>query len=239
MGWLDDLIGYSQESLGEREREALWMRGVSDSQIAEFRLGCLDRQLPDLKGATSFLKWSSDGDKLRDVFVFPLTNALGDIKGVQFRHVDREEKGYIDFFESQEEPVLFGLGQAAKAIWETESIFLVEGTFDLFPVQRVHAQTVATLHAGVSEDMMRWLRRNVARVWLGYDNDDPGLRASREFRREHGDEFETRIVEYPKVKMVNGRRTKDPSDLWEVWGDGRLGTYLRKQQNPLEALAHG
>lgn len=235
MTWLETLVEFAQANLGERELEALWMRGVSDEQIEQFRIGYLDGKLPRLDDAKAFLDWCWQGRKLQDVHVFPLTNSLGHVKGVQFRYVDRERKGYMDYMAAEDEPILFGLAQAMPAIWETGWVFLVEGVYDLAPIQRVFPNVVATLTDRVTRVFTRLLRRLVDEIWLGYDMDQPGREACERFVKFHGREFKTRVVQYPRIQALGGQGLiKDPGDLWEAWGDERFGVFLRRLQNPYE-----
>lgn len=227
MAWLDDLVAFAQDRMTDRVREALYARGVSDEQIALYRIGHLQRTLPPLEGADDFLAWSGHGQKLNDVFVLPLTNALGAIKGVQFRYCDRDHAGYMDFMLDKSEPVLFGLAQAMPHVWDTGSIFLVEGVFDLFPVQRAFPGVVATLTARVTDEFTRFLRRCTSQIWLGYDNDETGRRATERFIKTRGSDFNVKPVLYPSVQMPNGKRTKDPCDLWETWGEARTQHFFR------------
>jgi len=230
--WLDDLVEQSHAQIGEREREALWMRGVTDLQIDQYRIGWLDSKLPTAAYPQDFLRWSYNGKKLDDVFMLPLTNALGELKGAQFRHVERERTGWRDYFINTDEPAFFGLAQAMPHIWETESVFVVEGGFDVFPIQRGIPQVFATITARVPDPLVRLLRRIARKVWLGYDMDETGRRGCTWFERQYGDEFETRIVEYPRVRLVDGKVSKDPSDLWEAWGDQKFGAFLRRELDP-------
>lgn len=230
MNWLDNLTTYAQKSLGDREREVLWGRGVSDEQIETYRLGYLEDGLPNLDLCPdTFRAWSDDGRKLKDVFLLPMTNTQNQVLGVQFRYVDRSRKGYMDFLADDEEVSLFGLGPAMPHIWRTKSVWLVEGGFDLFPIQRVHPQTVATMTAKVSEPLFRILRRFVDDVWLGYDNDAAGIRGAQSFIKEYGDQVRVHEVRFPRVRKVNGEQSKDPADVWEAWGDEQLGVFIRQQ----------
>jgi hypothetical protein len=105
---------------------------------------------------------------------------------------------------------------------------LVEGGFDLFPLQRHVPNIVATLTARVSQNLLRVLRRLVDEIWLGYDMDKTGRSACEAFTRSHGQEF-TRVytVAYPKVQTTDGHFVKDPGDLWEAWGDARVATFIQ------------
>lgn len=228
MTWMGDLAVACAQNLPERARDALYARGVTDEQIALYGLGYVNRTLPEGDYPEHFLKWASIGDRIDDSFVLPLTNVLGEVRGLQFRHVARERAGYMDFIEVNDEAILFGLGQAASHLWAERSVFLVEGAFDLFPVQRVFPGTISTLTARVTEPLLRLLRRLVTRVWLGYDMDDTGRRAGERYQKQLSSEFDARVVRYPRVPMVGtGKLTKDPSDLWETWGDGQFQEFVR------------
>lgn len=208
----------------DRARETLWGRGVSDEQIEAFGIGYIGQELPGILLPEPFVKWASD--KLDDCFVLPITNAIGEIRGLQFRHVERGRSGYMDFLPEQEEAVGFGLAQAMESVWKSEEVVLVEGGFDLLPIQRVKPAVVATLTARVTEPFVRLLRRLVRRVWIGYDNDSTGNRAYQRFLNQHGRDFDIRRLLYPK-SLFGGKAAKDPGDLWEAWGDTRLKQFLQ------------
>jgi DNA primase len=225
MTWADDLATFAARNLPSKAREELWARGVSDEQISLFQLGYLN-------GTPSgppehFQEWARTGEKLKSVFVLPLTNTLGAIKGFQFRHVDRTHSGYTDYFVDRREPVLFGLGQAAPHMWATRSAFLVEGAFDLFPIHRVFPSVLPTLTASPNPQTVRVLRRLVNKIWMAYDSDPVGRRGCREFEEDHGHEFEVVEVVYPNVKTASGKPVKDPGELWEALGDDQFIPFIR------------
>lgn len=231
MSWLDDFTALSHERLGAKGREALWARGVSDEQIDLFRLGYVNRALPS-GVPEDFVRFSKGGQRLDDSFVLPLTNILGQVKGLQFRHVAPGIRGYLTYYHDRDESVYFGLGQAIPPMWENERAFVVEGAFDVFPIQRVFPETFAALTLGTSEALARLLRRFVKQVWIGYDNDKDGLRACQDFKNDYGAELDVRPMNCPQVRKPDGKVTKDYCELWEVYGDDRVREYLRKQVNP-------
>jgi DNA primase len=227
MNWLDSFVTHCSE-LPEKAREALWARGVTDEQIDAYRIGYVDRVLPEVDLPESFRKWCSVGDRTEDSFILPLTNSLGDIRGVQLRHVERERSGYMTWFAVNDEPILFGLGQAMPYVWASKAIYLVEGAFDLFPVQRVFPGTVSTLTAHINEPLLRLLRRLTSRVVLGYDSDSAGRNSSAYHEKLLRNDFEVRTVTYPRVPMPElGKTSKDPSDLWEAWGETKFQAFLK------------
>lgn len=229
MSWMQELTSYAASRINERVRDALLGRGVSDAQISAYQIGYLDKELPDVV-PDEFRKWASD--KIDDVLLLPLTNSRSEVTGFQVRGVERGKSGYSDYLPDKREANVFGLGQAIEAIWRTRSVFLVEGAFDLFPIQRAYAPVVATLTARANPAFVKVLKRVVDRVWVGYDMDAAGRRGCSDFAREHGRDLKVYIVSYPELKKV-----KDPGDLWEAWGDSQLIPYVRdltKPRDPLE-----
>lgn len=227
--WLEDFVAATTQAVDERVQESLYARGVTDEQIALYRLGYIDRKLPNLEYPQAFLNWCFQGEKLADSYVLPLTNALGEIKGLQFRHVEQAKKGYMDFIPDKGEAVLFGLGQAMPHVWTTRRILLVEGGFDVFPMQRYFPDVVATLTAHLIEALVRVLRRlEVSDLWLGYDRDKTGRESTEQVKKQYGKEFRLHVLTLPHdVKMVDGKVVKDPSGLWETWGEEKFGRFIR------------
>lgn len=217
---------FAQAQLPARVRESLWARGVSDDQIDSFKVGYLNGKLPDLPHpADTFLEWANNNGGLKDVVVLPLTNILGDILGLQFRGVS--VKKYSDFIMPVDEPVTLGLSQAAEGIWKSEEVWVVEGGFDMFPLQRVFPNVIPTLTAKVTLPLVRLLRRLVRRIWLLYDADKGGREATKEFLERYGKEFDVHLVKIPPLTLPSGKRVKDPGEWWEAWGDEKLATHLR------------
>jgi DNA primase len=210
-------------------REALWTRGATNSQIDFYRVGYFEGELPLLNYPKDFLKWCSMGTTIQSMLVFPLTTSSGDIRGLQFRSSVPAIKGYRDYTPYPEEPVFFGLAQAVKAMWETEEACVVEGAFDLFPVQRQCPGTVATLTSHVPRELARLLRRFLGTLWILYDRDSAGIKGGRKFLSEYRDYFTTKIIQIPKVpKIVGEGWIKDPAELWEAWGDERFGVFWKQ-----------
>lgn len=239
--WLDDFVAACAGALDDRVRDSLYARGVTDAQIDLYRLGYVDRKLPELPYPPNFLTWCFGGEKLDDSIVLPLTNAQGEIKGLQFRHVEQEKKGYTDFIAEKGEAVLFGLGQAMPHVWGSHRILLVEGGFDLFPMQRYFPEATATLTAHLLDALVRVLRRlEVSDIWLAYDTDQTGRESTEKVKRNYGEQFNIRVLSMPQVKMADGKLSKDPSGLWETWGEEKFGSFVRplieRAVSPMERL---
>jgi DNA primase len=226
--WLDSFVQATAQAVDDRVREALYARGVTDDQIALYQIGYIDRKLPELEYPPKFIDWCFAGEKLDEMFVLPLTNAVGEIKGLQFRHTEQERKGYTDFVPEKGEAVLFGLGQAIPHVWNSRRVLLVEGAFDLFPMQRYFPDVTATLTAHLLDALVRVLRRiEVSDIWLGYDRDQTGRDSAQKIVKHYGKYFRVHTLNFPDVKMVDNKTAKDPSGLWETWGEEKFGEKIR------------
>ena len=231
MTWLDALVERAHGEMNGDVREPLWQRGVSDTQIDTFRIGCLvGARLPkDLEVSSRFAAWwANHGRQFRNALVFPLTSTLGLVHGLQFRDLHPKQRGYLDYFETKEEPSFFGLAEAMPSVWQTEEIWLVEGVFDLCPIQRHVPNVISTMHAGVSKQLARVLRRVARTLLIAYDMDSTGLTVSYDLARELKSLFEVVVVKCPRVRLSNGAPAKDPNDLWSAWGDAGLGAFLKR-----------
>lgn len=227
--WTEDFL--SRCELPEDRREELWARGVSNWQIETYRIGYLDSGLPELELPTTFTKWSHGGKRVEECFVFPLTNWLGEIQGFQFRPADRERKGYMDYFLDRKQAVSFGLGPAGLSVWETRRVCIVEGVFDLFPVQRLVPWVVSVLTAKVANQFARSLSRVVDEAFLLLDDDAAGRLGTERFLKYYQGWFRSvEVIRYPTgVSTCTGSRVKDPGDIWEAWGDERFASFFGPQ----------
>lgn len=217
---LENLVAeaHTRLKLSQIHLELLQLRGVSEQQVLQYRLGITDGPL-DLPGLEE-----GSGDS----FVFPLTNARRQVRGIQTRKCDVSAKGYLDYLETKEEWVTFGLGEATPHVWTTRKVLVVEGSFDLFPLARVYPFTISLLTSSFSPIALRYLKRMASKVYLGLDNDMPGVRGSQEFVQKHGSFFQTvETISYPKPTLASGAKAKDPSDLYSVWAGPRLDQYLK------------
>ncbi len=224
--FLDDLVDLAQSQVTEVEREALWARGVSNKQIDLYRIGFL-HEVPSWDFPERFSRVVEKC--IHDTLVFPLTNPLGEIQGVQFRPVDRNRKRFSEYYHDNSQLSLFGLGQAMPFLWDTRTAWLVEGVFDLFPIQREIPNTFATLTAAVSKQTLTFLKRVVDKLVFVYDNDQTGREGAASFERYHSNDFKSiSIVKLPKIsKGPEGGFTKDPGDLWETLGDLTMSDYVK------------
>lgn len=183
----------------DRPMSYLNKRGVTPKQASDFGLGYFPEddwppypQNFDEEDVDKYWKWSFKGARLKDKLVFPLTNSAGTLMGIEVRTPSDEKKDYSKFYltKAAAYPIFFGVSQAIEKIWDTETVFIVEGLFDIFPLHRVYANTICTCTAEVSKNQLTFLERYCKKVHVAFDQDEFGDRFFNSFYRNHRDDFD-------------------------------------------------
>jgi len=204
-------------------------RGVSDAQIEGIGIGYFppEQWPPYLKDSgdediQKYLEWSSNGYRMKGKLVFPMRNAAGFLRGIQIRSPSREKKDYSKYYlsRSKVDAIFFGIELAMSHIWKTGEVYLCEGLFDYFPLQRVFTNTICTGTANVSKRQVEFLLRYVEDVNVVFDMDWGGDQFYRRFTEDYGDSFKT-------VRRIEVRG-KDVSEMWEQVGDEGLEKRLTR-----------
>jgi len=161
---------------------------------------------------------------MRGKLVFPMRNPLGVLRGIQIRSPDRDKKDYSKFYlkRSKVDAVFFGAELAMESVWETKRIFLCEGLFDYFPLQRIFSNTVCTGTANVSNRQIQFLERMVQDITVVFDMDWGGNEFWTKFQRDHSSKFRS-------LTRLELRGGKDVSDMWAALGQEVLEERLTRQ----------
>ena len=121
-------------------------------------------------------------DRFRNRIIFPIHDAGGQVIGFGGRVMDDSLPKYLN---SPESPVynksksLYGLHRARQACREADSVYIVEGYFDLIRLHQSNVENaVATLGTALTEDHIRMLRGYARKAVLVFDSDDAGIRAA-------------------------------------------------------------
>lgn len=230
MGYLDAIFEKAQGHLVENEKALRYLisRGVSKEQVLELGLGYIPEEEwpPFIKekdaSPEELFYWdrSRKGSRLKGKLLFPMTNAMGAIRGFQIRTPDTEVKDYWKFYDlhADIDGLFFGTKPAMKSIWEKREVVLVEGIFDIFPVQRVFPNTISTGTANLSANQIEFLLRYVDRVLVMFDNDSFGDDFWNHFSKHHRRDFQ----DLTKISYSG----KDPSESWKALGEARFKAQL-------------
>jgi len=147
-----------------------------------------------------------EGDSYYDTFrnrlLFTISDLHGRAIGFGGRVMDDSLPKYINSPESpiyHKSEVLFGLDLAKKGMREQGSAIIVEGYFDHLALYRAgHTNVVATCGTALTPPHLKLLRRYAEKVYMLFDGDDAGRKAtvrSMELFLEEG--FPARVVEVP------------------------------------------
>ncbi len=183
MSWLDDVVTDAAVrmdalSASHDAKRYLRGRGVSDEWVSSYRLGWFEEPTAR-QSSPGFWTWlvRNGWNKI----VFPLTDPLGAVVGVQLRAP--ADGRYTDFLLEPRELHLptFGLHVALPAAWSSRRLVLVEGVFDYFAVRPYAPDVVAILTSAVSLRVRQLIQRYATTVVSLLDMDGPGRRGSYRF----------------------------------------------------------
>jgi DNA primase len=192
----------SNSPLGKQALLYLKKRGISQETMEIFRLGYAPegwnninnyfkkKKIPfDIveKAGLIVKRENKDGfyDRFRNRIIFPIFNVNMHVIGFGGRVLTDELPKYLN---SPETPIynksssLYGLHRARQKCRETETVFIVEGYFDLLALHQNGIQnSVATLGTSITTDHVHILRNAIGKdgyVVLVFDSDDAGMKAA-------------------------------------------------------------
>ena len=177
-------------------------RGISQETMEIFSLGYApegwnninnifhEKEIPlDIveKAGLIVKRENKDGfyDRFRNRIIFPIFNANMQVIGFGGRVMSDNLPKYLN---SPETPIynksssLYGLHRARQKCRETETVYIVEGYFDLLALHQNGIQnSVATLGTSITKDHVHILRNVIGKdghVVLVFDSDDAGIKAA-------------------------------------------------------------
>lgn len=124
-------------------------------------------------------------DRFRNRVIFPIESTSGRVLAFGGRVLGKEAKGMPKYLNSPETPVyhkgevLYGLSWAKNAIRREEGALVVEGYMDAVSLAATGIENVvAPLGTSLTQDQARLLARYCTRVFLLFDSDPAGLKAT-------------------------------------------------------------
>jgi len=203
-------------------REAAAVHGIEDSVLLE--VGLLIQRG---EGKEPY-------DRFRNRVIFPIESTSGRVLAFGGRVLGRAEKGVPKYLNSPESPiyhkgeVLYGLSWAKNAIRREEGALLVEGYMDAVSLVAAGIEnTVAPLGTSMTEDQARLLSRYCPRIFLLFDSDPAGLKAT--FRA--GDVLLAAGLHPAVVTFPPG---EDPDDIVRKEGAEAIREYLSQAVDVLD-----
>ncbi len=165
-------LGYAPEEWRSL-REAAAKHGIEDSVLLE--VGLLVRRD---EGKEPY-------DRFRNRIIFPIESVSGRVLAFGGRVLGKVEKNVPKYLNSPESTIyhkgetLYGLAWARNAIRREEGALVVEGYMDAVSLAAHGLENVAApLGTSMTEEQARLLGRYCTRVYLLFDSDPAGLRAT-------------------------------------------------------------
>lgn len=174
--------------------------------------------------------YGAHGERLAGYMACPMWSPKGTLIGCEFR-TTMGNKNIQDYRlpNTRWAPFFLGMKQAMPKVWAGGSVWIVEGLFDLAPLDWVIPKTdavLATVRAKLSDQHVAFLRRFMVKgawVHMCYDKDETGRKATVGWndaetgKRRYGALEALQRVGLP-CRDVPYSGGKDPGELWDAGG---------------------
>jgi DNA primase len=225
-----------EDDLGAPAREYVAKRHVSREAADKFGLGFAPREIGLLRGYLNTLGYDDaklliagllvqreeaeePRPRFRGRLMFPIYDASGRLSGFGGRLIGPGEPKYLNSADSvtfTKGRLLYGLNWARHAIRRDERLLLVEGYFDVVRLVLAGIESVvAPLGTALTEDQASMISRQTKNVFLLYDSDTAGQKAT--FRA--GDLLLAQGVSVRVVTLPDG---EDPDTFVDSHGRAAL-----------------
>jgi len=232
--WEDDRAGAARDYLASRD--------ISRTVAERFGLGFAPREIGLMRGALAAIgiddsrmleagllvkrdETEEPRPRFRDRLIFPIHDLPGRVAGFGGRLIAPGEPKYLNTGESpiySKGRLLYHLHQARNAIRKGERVIVVEGYFDVVRLAAAGIESVvAPLGTALTDEQAQLLVRYSRNVYLLYDSDQAGLKAT--FRA--GDEL---LAEGATVRVVSLPEGDDPDSFVRARGAEALERLIRE-----------
>lgn len=246
-----------EDPVGEPARQYLAERAVPRAVAEDFGLGFAPREIGLLRGYMSSLGFE-DGrlvegglliapdqeteprPRFRNRLMFPIHDFAGRNVGFGGRLLGPGEPKYLN---SPESPIfskgklLYGLNRSRNAIRKADRVLVVEGYFDALRLMSSGLEeVVAPLGTALTETQASMLRKYTQNIFLLYDSDAAGLKAT--FRA--GDEL---LRQEMAVRVVTLPPGEDPDTYVKAHGkaglESQIGDSIDVFERKIQLLERG
>ncbi|GAC1516967.1 MAG: hypothetical protein NVS1B4_15380 [Gemmatimonadaceae bacterium] len=228
------------DPLGSPARDYLYSRAISREVADRFGMGFAPREIGLMRSYLQMLGFDDERQlqagllvraeegaeprpRFRGRVIFPIADAGGHVVGFGGRLITPGEPKYLNSGETeifQKRRLLYGLNWAKQAIRRDERVLLVEGYFDVVRLMASGIDSVvAPLGTALTEDQATTLVRYTKHIFLLYDSDRAGLKAT----FEAGD----RLLHFgARVQVVTFPDGEDPDSFVAKHGVAGLTAQL-------------
>lgn len=184
---------------GKVARDYLASRGISREDADRFSIGYAPRDVGAMRQALAALGFDDARQtaagllvvredrpeprpRFRDRLMFPIFDSSGHLVGFGGRVLGEGEPKYLNSGESEifsKRSLLYGLNWAKQSIRKADRLVIVEGYFDVIRLVIAGiSEVVAPLGTALTEQQAVLMRKYTKNVFLLYDSDQAGLKAT-------------------------------------------------------------
>lgn len=184
---------------GRTARDYLASRGISREDADRFGIGYSPRDSATMRGALRTLGFEDDRQlaagllrtkqdkpeltaRFRGRLMFPIHDSAGHVVGFGGRILGAGEPKYLNSAESEifaKSTLLYGLNWAKQSIRKADRLIIVEGYFDAIRLMLAGInEVVAPMGTALTEQQAATIRKYTKNVYLLYDSDQAGLKAT-------------------------------------------------------------
>jgi len=184
---------------GKVARDYLDSRGISNEDADRFGIGYAPRDVSAMRSALTALGFDDQRQiaagvlvvrddrpeprpRFRDRLMFPILDVAGHPVGFGGRILGEGEPKYLNSADSEvfsKRKLLYGLNWAKQAIRKAERLVIVEGYFDVIRLMLAGiGEVVAPMGTALTEQQAALIRKYTKTVFLLYDSDQAGLKAT-------------------------------------------------------------
>lgn len=151
----------------------------------------------------------------------------GHLIGIQTRRLDMHLYRWAQADKAQHLPIIYGSRQDFDILYTTGKMMMTEGIFDRGAMKRCFPEyaVFARLSKGVAKQLLVFVQRYSNVVWLAFDQDEPGQKATETAEQRLQGKVEVNTLNFPY---------KDPAKFMEKRGEAHMRTSLKKQIRALE-----
>lgn len=223
----------TKDKSGQQARQYLTKRNITSHSVKQFKLGYAPDsweilgqflqkrgyQLADIL-QTGLIVAKSQGrgyyDRFRGRLMFPVFDLQGNVVGFSGRIIIEKTEA-PKYLNSPETPVynkgrlLYGFFQGKEKIRQTKEIILTEGNIDIISAFQAGVENVvAPLGTALTESQVSLIKRFAEKVYLCFDTDIAGDKASRRgIELMEKQELDIQVVELKEGKDIDECLQKD------------------------------
>ena len=180
MSWLAEALAAC--TLSSEGYEYLMGRAARRETIEQSRLttwACTSEVVPE---PVFVDRYGPHGEQLEGRLICPFWSPRGAILGFEARRLDRKDLSRYLLPEAAWQPIFFGTRTAMPKIWAGAELWIVEGQFDIYPLEWVVPPENAILGAGrakLTDKQVEFLCRFPPKmINMAFDTDEAGRKGT-------------------------------------------------------------